>query len=341
MLLSRSGHKQDDARAHGDVQSDEPISTSSNKITSGEGSHFGNARTTGNEPLSSSTNPTSTIQAPAQGRVSEPHPSRMPGTFDDDAGHTTSHHQPYKNKHDTTRSFPLGGHSMSSSGYSAPGQVGTYPAGGASLAGPNHGGASTTTGPHSSDLANKADPRVDSDLDGSHGVERNVEYGSYNAGPHSSTVANKVDPRVDTNTGASRTVDSKGTQSNASGLGSGILHGEKSRRHDHDAHGHIYKGDPCGERETSAPGLHFTSGPHATDTANRLDPNVSSEVSNALGSNTDNHHNRGAALAGGTHSVTGVGGTKASHGDPSSSHTKPSEVDTLATGPAPNTAGMC
>ncbi|KAF5016016.1 hypothetical protein F66182_12438 [Fusarium sp. NRRL 66182] len=62
----------------------------------------------------------------------------------------------------------------------------------------------TTTGPHDSNLANKADPRVDSDR-GQYGTTGGLTSGgaydtnpnSTNAGPHSSNLANKVDPRVD------------------------------------------------------------------------------------------------------------------------------------------------
>jgi hypothetical protein len=54
--------------------------------------------------------------------------------------------------------------------------------------------SNTTSGPHSSDLANKADPRVDSDNDRAAGVGSTT---STTSGPHSSHAANKVDPRVD------------------------------------------------------------------------------------------------------------------------------------------------
>ena len=55
-------------------------------------------------------------------------------------------------------------------------------------------------------------------------------------------------------------------------------YGPNSWEHNHVAHGHTYEGDPCGP-ETTAPGApHFTTGPHATDTANRLDPHVASGI---------------------------------------------------------------
>ncbi|KAI9705656.1 MAG: hypothetical protein M1820_005066 [Bogoriella megaspora] len=49
--------------------------------------------------------------------------------------------------------------------------------------------------------------------------------------------------------------------------------------HEHRGHGHEYSGDPCPPGEPPSEGTpHFTTGPHSTDTANRLDPNVQSDV---------------------------------------------------------------
>lgn len=79
------------------------------------------------------------------------------------AGEAAHHHLDKERDNygsNTGRSFPLGGTSNMASGNTYPsGQTGTYPA----------GTGSTAAGPHSSNLANKADPRVDSDLDGSRG----------------------------------------------------------------------------------------------------------------------------------------------------------------------------
>lgn len=54
------------------------------------------------------------------------------------------------------------------------------------------GATSTNYGPHSTNTANKLDPRVDSDLD-----HRGTVTDSTNYGPHSTNVGNKLDPRVD------------------------------------------------------------------------------------------------------------------------------------------------
>jgi hypothetical protein len=81
---------------------------------------------------------------------------------------------------------------------------------------------STNAGPHDSNMANKADPRVDSDLDGRgnrHGANTGGVFGTSGshatpgsgtaqntAGPHNSDMANKLDPRVDADLDGSKTV---------------------------------------------------------------------------------------------------------------------------------------
>ena len=76
-----------------------------------------------------------------------------------------------------------------------------------------YGAGHSTSGPHRSDLANKADPRVDSDRDGSYttggrhmGTDGTIGQGSHTTmtgatttGPHASNLGNKLDPRVDSN----------------------------------------------------------------------------------------------------------------------------------------------
>jgi len=81
---------------------------------------------------------------------------------------------------------------------------------------------STNAGPHDSNIGNKLDPRVDSDLDstgnrhgatthgglfGSSGTHATPGSGTSQntAGPHNSDLANKLDPRVDADLDGSRT----------------------------------------------------------------------------------------------------------------------------------------
>ncbi|KAL8288627.1 hypothetical protein RB597_000641 [Gaeumannomyces tritici] len=108
---------------------------------------------------------------------------------------------------------------------------------GTGMMGGSHG-TSTNHGPHSSNLANKADPRVDSDRDGRAGLGGTTgTYGSSTAGttgmtgtgrttgatsgltghtgpgpapntagPHKSDMMNKVDPRIDSDLDGSKTM---------------------------------------------------------------------------------------------------------------------------------------
>ncbi len=104
----------------------------------------------------------------------------------------------------------------------------------------------TSTGPRSSGLAaNRADSRVDSDLGGPAGVG-NTGYGL--------------------GTGNTVGYGHQGSHERDGGLLGAT--GTAGHRHEDRHEGHsLGKGE-------SAAGLHLTSGPHVTDTANRLDPHV-------------------------------------------------------------------
>jgi hypothetical protein len=92
---------------------------------------------------------------------------------------------------------------------------------------------SSNHGPHTSNIANKADPRVDSDrghhanhgtVPGGVGLGSTYHTTSTNAGPHNSNIANKLDPRVDSN------LDSHATlQSLSSTRASSTTHGSHTR----------------------------------------------------------------------------------------------------------------
>jgi len=152
-------------------------------------------------------------------------------------------------------------------------------------------GGSTNAGPHSSNIANKLDPRVDSDLDGSRTANQygsnqgygttgssNSGYGqsgytggSTNTGPHSSNIANKLDPRVDSDADGSRNFG-------AAQHGPGATHNAAT--------------GPARD----------TAGPHASNTLNKLDPRVDSDA--------DGSRNFGAAQhgAGGQYNNNTQGG---------------------------------
>ncbi|PYH43368.1 protein dprC [Aspergillus saccharolyticus JOP 1030-1] len=95
------------------------------------------------------------------------------------------------------------------------------------------GPAPTTAGPHRSDMANKADPRVDSDLNNrvqyapgttttgnvhpqaTAGTATTSTSGTSTKGPHSSSLLNKLDPRVNSRTGEMSTKSTNQTGSGA------------------------------------------------------------------------------------------------------------------------------
>lgn len=91
---------------------------------------------------------------------------------------------------------------------------------GTGMTGHNYNTRSTNAGPHDSNMANKLDPRVDSDMDnrarhqhmGTTGAPAGSSYASTGAGqtgsvgPHNSNLLNKLDPRVDSDLDGSRTV---------------------------------------------------------------------------------------------------------------------------------------
>jgi hypothetical protein len=192
------------------------------------------------------------------------------------------------------------------------------------------GAGSTNAGPHSSNIANKLDPRVDSDMDGS----RNAGFANNNAattggltgqnrmqgvgnngpatttaGPHGSDMLNKLDPRVDS--------DADGRTN--MGLA---------------AHG------PGGANSARTGPAAGTAGPHRSNVANKVDPTVDSNADGGRnmgmavhgpgGHHHGHHHGHHGATTGATAGATGgglVGGVMG--GGPNS----------MATGPAPTTAG--
>ena len=135
-------------------------------------------------------------------------------------------------------------------------------------------GSHGTSGPHSSSLGNKADPRVDSDRDGSRTAgstgygsgttgsgygsgTTGTGYGSSGSGPHSSSLGNKADPRVDSDGSRGYGAGSTGTGTTGSGYGSGTT------------------GSGYGSSG---------AGPHSSGAGNKIDPRVDSDGSRGYGS---------------------------------------------------------
>jgi hypothetical protein len=206
------------------------------------------------------------------------------------------------------------------------------------------GTGSTNAGPHSSNIANKLDPRVDSDMDGSRntGFAQNTAGGvtgtgvagtgvtgqrhgygttggvtgnnpaTTSAGPHGSNVLNKLDPRVDS-----------------------------------DADGRTNMGmaayGPGGANSAATGPAAGTAGPHRSNVANKIDPTVDSDADGsrnmgiaAHGPGGHHHHGHHGAAAGGVAGATAAnnratGGLTGGimGGGPNS----------MASGPAPHTAG--
>jgi len=189
-------------------------------------------------------------------------------------------------------------------------------------------GYNTTSGPHDSNLANKADPRVDSDRDGrsglpgsghqghqggiapvhhstttSGGYGSNTGYG--NEPVHNSNLANKLDPRVDSTTAGQSGYGQSGV--GQSGYGeSGIGH---SSGHTGAGYGNTgYSGST-------------NAGPHDSNITNKLDPRVDSDRDNRSDptsrvggyGNQDNYGSTGTGL-GHSSGNTGIGHSGAGYG---------------------------
>jgi hypothetical protein len=212
-----------------------------------------------------------------------------------------------------------------------------------------------TAGPHSSNLANKADPRVDSDLDGSRnagaasygtgahhtgttgsgltGTHNTGDYGKSTAGPHSSNLANKLDPRVDSDNDGSRNVGAAqygagAHQTHGTGLTGG--YGANTGTGLTGGYGSNPSSGLTGSHGAGGYGS-TNAGPHDSNMLNKADPRVDSD--------RDGSRNAGASQYGpgahNTHGTTGSGltGATGTHG------THHGHTGGLGSGPAPNTAG--
>ncbi|KAL9116914.1 MAG: hypothetical protein Q9187_006556 [Circinaria calcarea] len=392
---SNPGGKHDDEVLYGSGQSSDPVH-SGNNAGSGQGGHLDSSRTAGhdNNPLSSNTdnsatgtsdydnNPATTARSVGKEGLagssglgssntlgSGTREPRIPGAFDhdDDASSTTAIRSGVPGHGASGLSDPLNINKP------LPHEPGSSPLGSAS---------STTVGPHSADVGNKLDPRVDSNLDGSrglgrstgtigseltgstlpdrtvgnfrsdnnkntslgrdtatgaggleaagaahhHGVQssdpktsstgtqgRSFPLGGHNnttsgtaLEPHDSSLPNRADPRVNNDRDGSQQTGIVDT-----GLSG---YGPETWEHRHGPYGHQYEGDPC-QREPPVPGPHFVQGPHATDTANLLDPHVAGTVippgsTAATGTGTGighgHHHEQ-------SNTGTGIGSTTHEH----------------------------
>ncbi|KJK84620.1 hypothetical protein H634G_00141 [Metarhizium anisopliae BRIP 53293] len=232
------------------------------------------------------------------------------------------------------------------------GVAGTTALGGDRTTGP----ATRTDGPHQSNLANKADPRVDSDRDHSrnlgmnpHGTATTGTTGGLGSagttgaaigttglnrgsdgpatrtdGPHESNLANKADPRVDSDrdhsrnlganphgtatTGTTGTTGSHGTHTGAHGTHAGIA-GTTGTGDNAAFFSSGTSGATGINRGTDGPATR-TDGPHESNLANKADPRVDSD--------RDHSRNLGANPHG--TATTGTTGTTGSYGTHTGTH---------------------
>ncbi|PHH77898.1 hypothetical protein CDD82_3304 [Ophiocordyceps australis] len=160
------------------------------------------------------------------------------------------------------------------SGHSSAGQYGTHSATGT-------GPASTTQGPHGSNLANKADPRVDSDRDGSRTLGSNPQDRS----------------------GTRDTTGSHGYGHNTAGLaagaGAGAGAGAAAAGHHSTSHG-----TDSANRGLGGPASK-TDGPHESNVANKMDPRIDSDRDHSKNMGANPH---GTATTGASDTTHGTGG---------------------------------
>ncbi|KAF4546655.1 Period circadian protein [Lasiodiplodia theobromae] len=177
--------------------------------------------------------------------------------------------------------------------------------------------SSTNHGPHSSKIANKLDPRVDSDADNR---ARTGNQTGAAAGPHSSNLANKADPRVDSDLdnrahrGTGTTTDTYGSTGSTGAYGSTGSAGYGNTSTNHGTHDSnlANKADPrfdsdLDNRARTGNQTGAAAGPHSSNLANKADPRVDSDRDNRAA-----HHG----------TTTGTTGTGTGYTDTTSKHAR-------------------
>jgi hypothetical protein len=239
----------------------------------------------------------------------------------------------------------------------------TNTATGTTTTGNNSGVPEGTAGPHSSRVANAADPRIDSDMDhrghnansagftGTTGNSHNhgtsgltgttgtagTGYGSSNttgapqgtAGPHSSRLANTVDPRVDSDRDHRANPNSSvpGTTGTTHNHGTSGLTGTS------------HTGNNSGVSEGVA-------GPHSSRVANAVDPRVDSDADHRANPNSGFTGTTGTTHNHGTTGNSGLTGNEYSSttGQPQHSSNLANKldprVDSTTTSGSGNTSGF-
>lgn len=257
---------------------------------------------------------------------------RSPGRTQDDETLYGQGESPETNTRHTSGLAGEGSHfgntrDVAGGGQQSSGLPGSFPSDTADNTSTPHSGldSSTTTGPHDSNLANRADPTVDSDRSrgttgtGIGNTER-TGLGSgatSTAGPHSSNLANRADPTVDSDLSRSRDTTGAGIGNNQfTGPASGNTQttGTSSGTTD-PAFDDVPRGPGGGILNSHTSGNN--TGTHNSSLLNRADPRTDPDVSRTAGnlgsSNTDptntgsEHHPGRDVAALGTAGAVGEG----------------------------------
>jgi hypothetical protein len=222
---------------------------------------------------------------------------------------------------------------------------------------------STNAGPHDSNIANKLDPRVDSDRDGNRVAGNNTSNYSSTTGTTGPGLTGSHGTHGTTGSGLTGSHGTHGTT--GSGLtGSHGTHGTTGSglTGSHGTHGTTGSGLTGSHGTTGTSGYSTNAGPHDSNFANKLDPRVDSDRDgNRLAGNnnttygsTGTHGSSGLTGTHGTHGSSGLTGTTGTHGSSgltgsSGTHGSSGLTGSSGThgttglssnpGPAPNTAG--
>lgn len=177
------------------------------------------------------------------------------------------------------------------------------------------GPASSTIGPHETNVANIVDPRVQ--------PQPQKMHDSTTTGPYKSDMANKMDPRVDSNTTQTQEKEhhygrDAAIAGGAGAAGLGAYEATKDRDdtgpasktigpHDSNVANIV---DPRVQPQKEKMKDPVTTGPHKSDMANKADPRVKADPAETP-EQEQHHYGRDAAIAGGAGAV-GLGAYEAS-----------------------------
>lgn len=197
------------------------------------------------------------------------------------------------------------------------------------IAGNTGYGASTNYGPHDSNLANRLDPLVDSNLDHrGHGTHGTTGVGT--SGVHGTTGVGASGVHRAAGAGTSGYGTSTTTGASGYGTGAGTT-----------GYGSSTTGAGYGT------GTSANYGPHDSKLANKLDPRVDSDLDHrghgihgTTGVGTSGVHGTTGVGTSGVHGTTGAGTSGVHHSTGTASGAPDPRISaSMRTGPAPNTAG--